>query len=81
MKCNCKFEKEFSDALGLFLEQWREREDTDAESIIDNLMLELKIEAACTYSDYFGGLGILTDKLICNLDQMFYDMNPNKEEE
>ena len=85
MNCDCEKDRkasEFHNRLDKLLDEYRGEEGgLEPFEIMDGLSSQLKIEACLLFSSYYHALGICTEMLLTDFEEMFHDINSVKEEE
>lgn len=84
MSCDCEKDKkssEFHNQLAKLLEDYRTEEaGLDPFDLMDGLASQLKIEACIVLGSYYQALGMLSELLLTDFEEMFHDINSQKEE-
>lgn len=84
MMCDCEKDKkssEFHNQLAKLLENYRTGQDRlDVFDLMDGLSSQLKIEACILFGSYYQALGMLSELLLTDFEEMFHDINSAKEE-
>ena len=84
MNGDCEKDKkssEFHNQLAKFLEYYR-MEDAGLEpfDVMEGLASQLKIEACIVLGSYYQALGMLSELLLKDFEEMFHNINSQKEE-
>lgn len=82
MKCNCEkeeIESDFNNELYKLIDEYNSK-GVYVTKIMESLMSQIKIEASIKGCCYYSTLGVCIDMLTRDFEEMFNDINQDKEE-